>query len=202
MNKGQIRSHFLALLNRNDCSTDLANTFIDQGLARIQRTLRVPAMEKVQTYTVGAAAPETLILPADFLQVKYLYVGDTLLEYVDLGRFFRYSSAVGDPLVYTRVQGTLKVRLTPVEGTEVVLVYYGELEDFAEDNDETFISVAAPDLLMNAAMTFACDYFVDDRKQSFEGKYAEIMAELNEQAYLTEMESSGMAIAAPTGAEY
>jgi hypothetical protein len=202
MNKSQIRSQFLALLNRNDCSNELADTFIEQAVARIQRTLRVPAMEKVQTYTVGAAAPETLILPSDFLQVKYLYVGDTLLEYVDLGRFFRYSSAVGGPKVYTRIQGALKVRQTPAEGTEVVLVYYGEIEDLVEETDESFISVAAPDLLINAGMTYACDYFVDDRKQVFENKYAEIMAELNEQAYLTEMESSGMAIATPTGAEY
>lgn len=202
MNKGQIRTHFLALLNRNDCSTDLANTFIEQGVAKIQRTLRVPSMEKSQTYTVGAVSPETLTLPTDFLQAKYLYVDDTVLEYVDLARFFRYSTAVGDPRVYTRIQGDLKVRPTPVEGATVVLVYHGKIPALATDSDENFLSTNDPDLLIMSALTFAADYFVDERKATFEAKFNEILGEVNEQAVLYEMETSGMAIGSPTSAEY
>ena len=36
MNKGQIRAHFKALLNRSDCPDALADTFIDQATTRIQ----------------------------------------------------------------------------------------------------------------------------------------------------------------------
>ena len=50
MNKGQLRAHFLALLNRSDCNDTLADTFIDQSIGRIYRTLRIPAMEKQQSY--------------------------------------------------------------------------------------------------------------------------------------------------------
>lgn len=46
MNKGEIRAHFKALLNRSDITDALADTFIDQGITRIQRSLRVPSMEK------------------------------------------------------------------------------------------------------------------------------------------------------------
>jgi len=52
MNKGEIRAHFIALLNRSDCSNALADTFIDQAITRIQRQLRVPAMEKQNQYNV------------------------------------------------------------------------------------------------------------------------------------------------------
>ena len=51
MNKGNLRSHFKAVLNRSDITDALADTFIDQGIARIQRSLRIPSMEKKHTYT-------------------------------------------------------------------------------------------------------------------------------------------------------
>ena len=34
MNKGQLRTHFLNLLNRTDCSNALADTFLDQSISR------------------------------------------------------------------------------------------------------------------------------------------------------------------------
>ena len=52
MNKGQIRAHFLALLNRSDCPDPLADTFIEQATTRVQRVLRTPAQEAQQTYTI------------------------------------------------------------------------------------------------------------------------------------------------------
>ena len=49
MNLGNLRSHFIALLNRSDITNSLADTFIDQSIARIQRQLRIPSMEKTHT---------------------------------------------------------------------------------------------------------------------------------------------------------
>ena len=54
MNKGEIRAHFKALLNRSDCTDALADTFLNQALTRIQRILRIPPIERMQTYTVSA----------------------------------------------------------------------------------------------------------------------------------------------------
>ncbi len=203
MNKGQIRSQFLALLNRNDCSNELADTFLEQGLARIQRTLRVPAMEKVQTYTVNDVVPNSLILPNDFLNIKHLYCGDVLLEYVDLGRYLQYQGSVDTPRIYTRVQGELKVKPTPPEGTEIFMVYYGEAGDLTSDTDTNFITEIAPELLVYGSLTYAADYFIDERKPLFEETFNRVFAELTEQAYLTEFEQSSMSIASPfNGIEY
>ena len=197
MNKSQIRSQFLALLNRNDCSNELADTFLEQGIARIQRTLRVPAMEKTQTYTVNDVAPDSLILPSDFLNIKYLYCGDTLLEYVDIGRYLQHNTNVDTPRVYTRIQGSLKIRPTPPEDTEILMVYHAEVADLPTDTSTNFLTEAAPDLLVYGALTYAADYFVDERKPIFEETYSRVFAELQEQAYLTEMEQSGMAVGSP-----
>jgi hypothetical protein len=194
MNKGQIRTQFLALLNRNDCTNDLADTFIEQSLARVQRTLRVPAMEKSVSYTVNDVVGEMLVLPADFLNAKYLYCDDVLLEYVDLQRFLQHAKTGYSPAVYTRIQGALKIRPVPAEGTELLLVYHAEVPDFTNDSSTNFLSEIAPDLLVYGALSYAADYYMDDRKPAFEETFSRVYGQLEEQAYLTEMEQSGMRV--------
>lgn len=203
MNKSQIRSQFKALLNRNDCSDELADTFIEQSLTRIQRTLRVPAMEKSSEYTINDVLGETFILPSDFLNMKHLYSGDILLEYVDLQRFLSTPKTGDYARVYTRIQGALKVRPVPTEGTSVLMIYYGEVPDFTTDTSTNFLSEIAPDLLVYGALSYASDYFIDERKAMFEDTYARVFAELVEQAYLTEFEQSAMRVGSPfNGIDY
>jgi len=195
MNKAGIRSQVSALLNRNDVTDALLDTFIDQATTRIQRTLRIPPMEKVELYTITDVVPDTLVLPNDFLNVKHLYTGDTMLEYVDLGKFLSTLDSVGStPQMYSRIQGTLKIKPTPSVGTVITLVYYGEIPDLVNDTDETWLSAIASDLLIYAALTFAADYYVDERKPAFEERYAQIYAELDEQARIGEMDQSALRI--------
>lgn len=195
MNKQGIRNQVLGLLNRNDCPNELADTFIEQSMARIQRTLRVPSMERGSSVSVNAELPDILVIPQDFLNMKYLYSGSTLLEYVDLQRFLQYPVSVDVPRVYTRIQGQFKVKPTPVAGTEITLIYYGEIPNLTTDTSENFLTVAAPDLLVYGALTYAATYFLDERKAAFEQDFTRIYQELTEQALLTEMEQSGMAMA-------
>lgn len=195
MNKQGIREQVKALMNRNDFTDALANTFIDQAVGRIQRTLRIPPMEKTETYTVTTVTPDTLVLPNDFLNIKYLYSGSTLLEYVDVGTFLGTFDATGStPKMYTRLQAALKVKPTPAEGTEITMIYYGEIPDLVQDTDENFLTDIAPDLLTYGALTFAADYFVDERKPLFEERYAQIYSELEEQSRLNEMDQSAIRV--------
>lgn len=202
MNKGQIRSQFLALLDRNDCSNELADTFLEQGLARIQRTLRVPTMEKSITYTTTSTDPGTLLLPLDFLNTKFLYSENTLLEFVDLGRFLGTSETGPCPRVYTRLRDSLKVRAIPAVGTQFTLVYYGEIPDLTSDTSTNFVTSIAPDLLVYGALVYASDYFIDDRKASFEDSFMRTYSELEEQSRMTEMDQSAMSIAPAYNTEY
>jgi len=195
MNKAGIRSQVSALLNRNDVTDALLDTFIEQAVARIQRTLRIPSMEKLQTYTITDVTPETLTLPQDFMSLKYLYVNDQVLEYVDLGKFLATLDAPGSiPRMYTRLQGALKVKPTPSPGTVLNMLYYGEIPDLVENTDENFLTIIAPDLLVYGALTFAADYFVDDRKATFEERFATIYTEIEAQAILSEMDQSALRV--------
>lgn len=194
MTKQGIREQVKALMNRNDFTDALANTFIDQSVARIQRTLRVPSMEKTEIYTINQIDPDTLVLPDDFLQVKHLYAGDILLEFVDLGKFLATPSVTGVPQIYTRLQAAYKVKPIPVVDSTINMIYYGEIPDLVNDNDETWLSVIASDLLVYGALTFAADYFVDERKATFEERFATVYSEVEEQALLSEMGQSALRI--------
>lgn len=194
MNKAGIRTQLIALLNRNDCTTSIADTFIDQAVARIQRTLRVPAMEKQSIITVNTVTPGSVILPDDFLNIKYFYSDWGMMEYRDFATFMQIPQSIGYPQYYTRVQGELKIKPTPPEGTVITMVYYGEIPDLATDTDTNFLTIIAPDLLIYGALTFASDYFVDDRKQIFEDRFGAIYGEVEEQARLVDMDQTTMAI--------
>jgi hypothetical protein len=159
-------------------------------------------MEKVQTYTVNDVAPDALILPNDFLNIKHLYCEDVLLEYVDLNRFLRTVGGTDTPTMYTRIQGNLKIKPVPQEGTELYMVYYGEIPDLTTDTSTNFLTEIAPELLVYGALTYASDYFIDERKPLFEETFGRVFAELQEQSYLTEMEQSGMRMASPYGGDY
>lgn len=195
MNKAAIREQIKALLNRNDATDAQVDTFIEQAVARIQRTLRVPSMEKVEIYSTTEDLPNTLSLPNDFLQLKHLYRSDGVIEYVDLGRFLKTVDAPGNkPLYYTRVQGSYLIKPTPPQDYEITMIYYGEIPDLANDTDSNFVTEIAPDLLVYGALTFAADYFVDDRKAAFEEIAVRIFNEIQDQANTMEFAQDGMAV--------
>lgn len=200
MNKAGIRSQVLGLLNRNDCTNALADVFIDQAVARIQRTLRVPAMEAQEVVTTNNVSGDTIVLPEDFLNIKYLYTPKSdgtsqMLEYKDVSNFLALPSSIGVPAYYTRIRGELKMKPYPQAGSVINVIYYNEIPDLVNDTDTNFLTAIAPDLLVYGALTFAADYFVDDRKQPFEDRFAAIYGEVEEQARLVDMDQSSIAIA-------
>ena len=199
MNKARIRTQLLGLLNRNDCTNAQADIFIEQALARIQRTLRVPAMEAEENITTNSTNGDTIVLPSDFLNIKYLSSttqdGTLMMEYRDVATFMAIPSSTGQPRWYTRIRGELKMKPYHQVGTAVSMIYYNEIPDLVNDTDENFLTIIAPDLLVYCALTFAADYFVDDRKPVFEDRFAAIYGEVEEQARLVDMDQTTLAIA-------
>lgn len=194
MNKAQIRSQFLGLLNRNDCDTATANTFIDLALGRIQRTLRIAPMERQEVLTTNDVGDNLITIPQDFLSMKYLWCGDKMLEFRDFATFLTIPDTQGTPLYYTRVRGGLLIKARPEVGTEINMVYYGQFDNLDTDTSENALTNIAPELLIYGALSFAADYFFDDRKLMFDERYANIYAELEEQSRMVEWDQSTMAV--------
>jgi hypothetical protein len=189
MNKGEIRAHFKALLNRSDITDALADTFIDQGITRIQRSLRVPSMEKKHTYTFTSSASQ-VNLPADFLEAIDVYFADQALSRIPMREMsaLKAGNEVGTPRHFAREQGVLLLYPYPSSGS-LSLNYYASFTDMTSDSDENVLAAIAADLITYGALTYASDYYLDERAPIFAQKYQEFMTELQEQA--NDAETSG-----------
>ena len=194
MNKGEIRSQFIALLNRSDLTTSLANTFIDQSIARIQRSLRIPSMEKKQNYSITALT-DSVVIPSDFLEAIDLYFEGRSLERVPMKEMqeFKINSLSGTPLYFAREQANFLLYPSPLSGT-LTLNYYSQYEDMVNDSDENALATIASDLIIYGALTYAADYFLDERTQLFEAKYQAFFTEIQQQADDQELTGSLQAI--------
>ena len=183
MNYGDLKSHFNDLLNRSDITSSLTTRFIDQGIARIQRQLRTPLNEKKKDYTITGQA-SALTLPTDFLEIISLYANEFELRRITMSKYRQLvspSSYTGNPQYFVREQEKLKIFPEPTTGT-VSLYYYGEFDAMSADSDENKLAEVAPDLILYASLTYASDYYMDERSTLFEQKYQQFLSEIQEQS--------------------
>jgi hypothetical protein len=182
MNKGEIRVHFKALLNRTDCSDTLADTFIDQATARIQRLLRVPSMERTLDYAL-VASTSFIVVPNDLLEIiNVSYAGNTLdripnremNELIELGE-------TGSPRFFMRQRENIYLYPVPSSGT-VQLDYYSTFPTLATDADSNTLTVMGSDALTYTALGYASDYFMDERGPLFEQKASQFISEIQDHA--------------------
>jgi hypothetical protein len=189
MNLGNIRTHFKALLNRSDITDALADTFIDQGIARVQRSLRIPSMEKQYNYSITSPIAE-VILPNDFLEAISIYFDGRQLAKVTLPEILerQQNGEQGSPLYFCRQGGKYLISPSPSTGV-LTLDYYAQFIEMTADSDENILAQVASDLIIYAALTYAADYYIDERSPVFENKYIQFMAEIQEQS--NDAETSG-----------
>ena len=190
MNKGQIRAHFLALLNRSDCPNGLADIFIDQATTRIQRVLRTPAQEAQQTYTISSQTG-SISIPNNLLEIMQVYMDGVALTRIPLHEMIQAQKTgeLGTPRFMCRQQGQILLHPQPTTGT-VYLDYYAEFPNLATDADSNALTVIGSDILTYTALAYAADYFMDERAAIFEQKSGQFLAELMEQG--NSAEQSGL----------
>ncbi len=186
MNYGDLRTHFIALLNRSDITNALANTFLDQAISRIQRTLRTPDMERQQSYSISTQTA-SIVMPSDLLEIMDIYYDKTALVRIPLHEMLEHktSAASGTPEFFTRERSNIILYPEPASGS-VIVDYYGTFAAMTEDSDENVLAAVASDLITYGALTYASDYFIDERSPLFESKYQSFLAEIKEQAQSAE----------------
>lgn len=189
MNYGDLKAHFNDLLNRSDITSNLTTRFIDQGIARIQRQLRTPMNEKVRNYTISSQT-SSVTVPNDFIELISIYQDDREVRRLPMSNFrpLAANTYSGKPVYFTRQQADLLLHPQPSSGT-LTLIYYGEFDVMSDDTDENILAKAAPDLIIYSALTFAADFYLDERAQVFEGKFQQFLQEI--QAQSDDQELSG-----------
>ena len=177
MNYGELKSHFKDLLNRSDVTDALVERFVQDALSRVGRTLRVPSMERYHDLTV--ASDGTVEVPRFFLEMIEIYRSDGVRlvpkTYTQLKKNTNY---IGNPEYYARVRDRWHFYPKPAEGSVISVWYYGDLLTMNEDADEDPIMAIAPDIILYAALSYAADYYLDERVNAFEQRYQQIHSDL------------------------
>ena len=182
MNYGELKTHFEALLNRSDITASLTTTFIDQGISRVQRQLRTPLNENKSDYTI-TGTQKSVTLPTGFLEIISLYQDKHELSRITMNRYreLQKQGQTGIPQFFCREQQKLLLYPSPTSGT-LTLYYYGEFPALSADSDTNNLTTVCPDLVIYAALTYAADYYLDERGAIFEQKYNQFLAEIQEQS--------------------
>jgi hypothetical protein len=196
MNKQEVRSLIKGLINRTDCTDNLANQYIALAEKNIQRGLRLPFMEKGIRLTGDASGSEAYEIPSDYIELVNVASDTGLLVRVSLDQLLRHSKT-GSPKYFSRDRGYWRFRPFITEGEPVVVTYYAELPSLIADTDSTILSQIAPDLLAYTTASLLCDYFVDDRKANFTQMAQEAFSALQMQ-FLDQELSGGETIMQPS----
>lgn len=190
MTLDEMKAQFTGLMNRRDltANTALVSTFMDQAIMRVQRELRVPAMEKIVDVTI---APDYagLVIPSDLIELKEIRpaASQKALDKDTLDRALYAAYTNGIPQIYSRQGGLWVLGPSPSAGDVIRVTYYAELAALTTGASENVLSQIAWDLIVNAACSKACVYFNDKRQAGFETEYSNIFTALQEQADADEL---------------
>jgi hypothetical protein len=201
MTLAEFRTLFLEWLNRSDCTSAKADTFIAQAYGRINRDLRRLATSKV---TVDAEADEddgafkALPRPAGFLSMDYVLAnGEITVTPTTFDALLALPAAIGTPSRYCEIDGVFQVR--PWAESSLRFSYFGRATVPA--------SAATDDLLTNhhtvvlwAALSYAGSFYSMDERSEWEARYQEEKAALTD-ASLDQEASGPQAVSPPPGTE-
>lgn len=194
MQYGDVKTQFMALLNRRDITPTLVNTFMGFGVQRIQRELRLPSMEKLVEVIMNGGS--SFMVPGDLLEFISVHtndaVGPSRLIRTDLPTILVKSKEMGIPHYYHREGPVVYVGPYPEDGSSIFVHYYADAGELNQDEDSNWITTIAPTLLIYAALSYAADYYLDDRKQLFEASYMQIAMQLMEQAQQDEVANASI----------
>lgn len=197
---GEIRTKFLSRLNRRDCSNSLADGFLQDAITRTQRLLRVPAMERGVAITISDVSyfdNGYLAVPVDYLKMREISV--TLADGTKRSLVrkplaeVQAGTALQDyPYSYARQGASFVLAPYPLVDQVIRIDYYAEFPTTDEVDDRTNLTDTASDLLVYGALSYAADHWSDKRGESFEGRYTQILSDI--QAMADDDELAGTAV--------
>lgn len=199
-----VKTQFLGILNRRDITPTLVDTFMLYGIQRIQREVRCREMEKLTSVLTDGTAQ--IAVPTDLLEVISLNTNDQVnthkLTRCDLQTILDYSKIPGQPRFYYRQNEEFSLGPYPPNGTTIWINYYCDVSTLTADSDTNWLTEQAPALLVYAALAYAADYFLDDRKQLFEASYTQVAEQLVIQSTQEDLENASISTAYDSSPNY
>jgi hypothetical protein len=179
-------SDFQTLFNRDDCSDAQAQTFVLQGISRIQRDCRLPSMERSLLITPSEAM-QFFMVPTDLIQPIDVLVLDQDDRWRALDkRPYREVIRLQNhpiPIAYARMQTQIWLGGAAADGQQVNFLYYGNFSPFdAAGDDDNELTASTPDLALYCALSYAGDQYEHPATDRWEARYQAIKAEVIQMA--------------------
>ena len=148
-----------------DDLTDVIPDFIALAESRINRDLRLRAMETSATGTLSGA---TFALPSDFGIAQRLSIQadsqEIELRYVAPEMISKYSAGTNLPQMYTIIGGQAHVIPAPDGAYTYTLYYMGDLPHLSATQTTNWLILNAPDVYLYASLLEAAPYLQDDAR--------------------------------------
>lgn len=171
MTYAELKTNIADWLHRSDLTAKI-DTFIDLFEARVNRSLRVPEMEKRATAT---PTDEYVALPDDFLELRNIQINGsvtTLLEYASPQKIDASGLTTGTARYYSLVGNEFQLNPSAAD-SEVEIAYYGKITPLDDTNTSNFLLESHPDYYLMGCIYEALVYTIDDRRN----EVAQIVAE-------------------------
>jgi len=188
MDFGSLRTLFLEALNRNDCTNEQADRFIEMGLRRTERLLRTPLQKAVISYTIDNTYTGELPVPTDYLGIHLITVNGDVLPRISRTQKSDFSGWYIEDADFV-------MNSDISEGDIVKIIYFNEWAfPPVADGDITEYTLVLPDVIIYAALVFACSRFIDVRKQEFQNDLSALVQEVQMMADMDEFGGTGMQV--------
>lgn len=185
---GDIKSGFLSLLNRRDCTQAQADTFLQNGILKINRELRCPAMERILTLEIDDMYKGGIPIPTDFLELQSILnsQGNRVVK-EDMATVLHLARGNDFPTSYVRLGAQWLLGPNPLLNDVVVVTYYASLPPLLLPTDQCALTQIAGDLFTYAGLTYAGDFYTDKRSDKWEQRYEQIKGDLQGMADADEL---------------
>ena len=197
MNYGELKDAIKSYLYDRTDLAGIIPTFIDLAERKMFRVLRVPANEKIATYSEHV--DPSILLPTDFLEAKLLVVDGVPVKRISDLQYLKSTaarSASGVPREFARIGAKLHLFPVPGDTSEISLVYWADLSgQLVADTDTHEILRIAPDAYLHGALMEASSYLgQDSRIGTWSALYQSAMSELQSQAQEAEYAGSVLSV--------
>ena len=215
-----ITTSITGIANRRDLTSNpaLVTTFVGQGLRRIERTLRLPSMERLYIEKTGQGeAISSFQAPSDLLQVIDIFAaGRSLVKkgFRELAPMARpWSGEVcnagpetpfipnhwGLPNAYARVGGVFYIAPALMGPSEIMMTYYGTLGPLVNPTDDNEITTSCSELLVYGALMYVADYYRLDTGPQWAQTFGQLLQEVQDQADQLNNTGGPSVVASPHG---
>ena len=155
-------------LDRDDLSARIPE-FIGLCEARFNRSLRIRAMETLDTSVSTVAGTKTIALPTGYVQMRDIHItGDPLvqLQYVtpEIMNRIHAGSVSGRPEVYTIIGENIVLGPTPDAVYSTSMLYYKTFDALSDSSPTNWVITNAPDVYLYGTLLEAEPFLMNDAR--------------------------------------